>query len=160
MASLNDLDTEAQSVMSQQQEMEAQQQEQEAVLAEVTGRREKQQGEVRVWSCMIHLPVTWQYAPPDLAGFRDPAGALSPTGCPYVMPTYHTRVLSDEQASCMMVTAVLVIPVSSASGIIMRVVAFCSPAHTSMMSTDHSRNPHSWSLRQWNVCWFAALLHL
>lgn len=60
MASLNDLDTEAQSVMSQQQEMEAQQQEQEAVLAEVTGRREKQQGEVRV--CVTgHLahPGTW-----------------------------------------------------------------------------------------------------
>jgi hypothetical protein len=48
MASLGELDTEAQAVMNRQQELEAQQAQQERVLEEVAERRDKQQKEVGV----------------------------------------------------------------------------------------------------------------
>lgn len=47
MASLGELDTEAQAVMNSQQELEAKQAQQEKVLEEVAERRDKQQKEVR-----------------------------------------------------------------------------------------------------------------
>lgn len=53
MASLGELDTEAQAVMNSQQELEAKQAQQEKVLQEVAERRDKQQKEVRCPQCML-----------------------------------------------------------------------------------------------------------